>query len=161
MANHLVCQNRRRVHASIAKGRQKMSKKKMINLEQVRETASVSRRDFIKQGMAAGVCAATLAGCVTAPSAQDTNAGSTKWDYEVELLSLVLGRLDCRARSGRAMQGYPYSSSIRTSISAARCCTAAVRFRSAAATPASCVISLVRATGKDLSKCRRCTNRRR
>ena len=81
-----------------------MSKKKMINPEQVRETASVSRRDFIKQGMAAGVGAATLAGCVTAPSAQGTNAGGTKWDYEVDVLVIGAGAsgLPCAIRARNA-----------------------------------------------------------
>ena len=49
-----------------------MGRKKDSNFEEQknRDGNSVSRRDFIKQGMAAGVGAATLAGCVTAPSAQ-------------------------------------------------------------------------------------------
>ena len=51
-----------------------------------RESTSVSRRDFIKQGMAVGVGAAALGGCAATPSAQGTSADGIKWDYEADVV---------------------------------------------------------------------------
>jgi len=54
--------------------------------------------------MAAGVGAATLAGCVTAPAAQGTNAGGTKWDDEVDVVVIGAGAsgLPCAIRARNA-----------------------------------------------------------
>jgi hypothetical protein len=63
------------------------------------ESTSASRRDFLKQGMAAGVGAAALGGCAATPSAQATTPG--KWDYEVDVLVIGAGcsGLPCAIRA--------------------------------------------------------------
>ena len=65
------------------------------------ESTSVSRRDFIKQGMAAGVGAATLGACATTPSAQGTSPDGIKWDYEADLVVIGAGcsGLPCAIRA--------------------------------------------------------------
>ncbi|HZM44429.1 MAG TPA: FAD-dependent oxidoreductase [Burkholderiales bacterium] len=64
------------------------------------ESTSVSRRDFIKHGVAAGVGAATLGAAGTA-SAQGTSAGGIKWDYEADLVVIGAGcsGLPCAIRA--------------------------------------------------------------
>ena len=63
------------------------------------ESASVSRRDFIKRGMAAGVGAAALGGCATTPSRK--RQPPDKWDYEVDVLVIGAGcsGLPCAIRA--------------------------------------------------------------
>src|SRR5262245_60735314 len=65
------------------------------------ESTSVSRRDFIKQGVAAGVGAAALGGCAATPSAQGTGADGIKWDYEADLVVIGAGcsGLPCAIRA--------------------------------------------------------------
>ena len=65
------------------------------------ESTSVSRRDFIKQGMAAGVGAATLGACATTPSAQGTGPDGIKWDYEADVVVIGSGAsgLPCAIRA--------------------------------------------------------------
>ena len=64
------------------------------------EGASVSRRDFIKRGMAAGAGAAALGGCATG-AMQATNPASVQWDYEVDVLVIGAGcsGLPCAIRA--------------------------------------------------------------
>jgi hypothetical protein len=80
-----------------------MSKKRDIKPEErkPRESTSVSRRDFIKQGMAAGVGAAALGGCAATPSAQGMSPDGVKWDYEVDVLVIGSGAsgLPCAIRA--------------------------------------------------------------
>ena len=66
-----------------------------------RESSSVSRRDFIKQGMAAGVGAAALGGCAATPSAEGTSADGIKWDYEADVVVIGSGAsgLPCAIRA--------------------------------------------------------------
>jgi hypothetical protein len=80
-----------------------MGKKRDIKPEERRpgESASVSRRDFIKQGMAAGVGAAALGGCAATPSAQGTSPDGVQWDYDVDVLVIGAGAsgLPCAIRA--------------------------------------------------------------
>lgn len=64
-----------------------------------RDSTSISRRDFLKQGVAAGVGAATLGACAATPSAQATIPD--KWDYEVDVLVIGAGcsGLPCAIRA--------------------------------------------------------------
>ena len=66
-----------------------------------RESTSVSRRDFLKQGMAAGVGAAALGGCAATPSAQETSPDGIKWDYEADVVVIGSGAsgLPCAIRA--------------------------------------------------------------
>ena len=65
------------------------------------ESTSVSRRDFIKQGVAAGVGAATLGACATTPSAQGTSPDGITWDYEADVVVIGSGAsgLPCAIRA--------------------------------------------------------------
>lgn len=65
------------------------------------ESTSVSRRDFIKRGMAAGVGAAALGGCASNTVAQATSPDSIKWDYEADLVVIGAGcsGLPCAIRA--------------------------------------------------------------
>jgi len=65
------------------------------------ESTSVSRRDFIKQGVAAGVGAATLGACASTPSAQGTSPDGIKWDYEADVVVIGSGAsgLPCAIRA--------------------------------------------------------------
>ena len=65
------------------------------------ESTSVSRRDFLKQGVAAGVGAAALGGCAATPSAQGTSADGIKWDYEADVVVIGSGAsgLPCAIRA--------------------------------------------------------------
>jgi hypothetical protein len=54
------------------------------------ESTSVSRRNFIKGGVAAGVSAAALGGCATGAT-QATSADGITWDYEVDVLVIGAG----------------------------------------------------------------------
>jgi hypothetical protein len=67
-----------------------MAKKRDTKPEERKQDASVSRRNFLKQGMAAGVGvgAATLGGCAT-NAAQGTIPD--QWDYEVDVLVIGAG----------------------------------------------------------------------
>jgi hypothetical protein len=55
------------------------------------ESTSVSRREFIKRGAAAGVGAAALGGCATNAVSQAASPDSLTWDYEVDLLVIGAG----------------------------------------------------------------------
>jgi hypothetical protein len=68
------------------------------------EITSVSRRDFIKQGVAAGVSAAALGGCASNTVAQATSPDSIKWDYEADLVVIGAGcsGLPCAIRARNA-----------------------------------------------------------
>ena len=57
----------------------------------LQESTSVSRRNFIKQGMAAGVGAAALGGCASNTAAQATSPDSIQWDYEADLVVIGAG----------------------------------------------------------------------
>src|SRR5262245_54249674 len=63
------------------------------------ESTSVSRRDFIKQGVAAGVSAATLG--ASAPAAQGASPDGVKWDYEADVVVIGSGAsgLPCAIRA--------------------------------------------------------------
>jgi heterodisulfide reductase subunit A-like polyferredoxin len=79
-----------------------MSKKRDSNAE-VRKSGArepVSRRDFLKQGVAAGVGAAALGGCA-ATAGQATSPGDIQWDYEVDVLVIGSGAsgLPCAIRA--------------------------------------------------------------
>jgi len=65
------------------------------------ESMSVSRRDFIKRGVAAGVSAAALGGCASQTVAQRTSPGSIKWDYEADVVVIGAGAsgLPCAIRA--------------------------------------------------------------
>ena len=65
------------------------------------ESTSVSRRDFLKRGVAAGVGAAALGGCAATPSAQGTSPDGITWDYEVDVLVIGAGcsGLPCAIRA--------------------------------------------------------------
>ncbi len=80
-----------------------MAKKRDTRPEQQkpREGTSVSRREFIKQGMAAGVGAAALGGCASNTVAQGTSPDGITWDYEVDLLVIGAGAsgLPCAIRA--------------------------------------------------------------
>ena len=66
-----------------------------------REGTSVSRRDFIKRGVAAGVGAATLGSCASNPGAQAASPDSINWDYEADLVVIGAGAsgLPCAIRA--------------------------------------------------------------
>jgi hypothetical protein len=78
-----------------------MAKKRNTRSEEHRESTSVSRRNFLKRGVAAGVGAAALGGCVANPSAQETSADDIKWDYEVDVVVVGAGAsgLPCAIRA--------------------------------------------------------------
>ena len=65
------------------------------------ESTSVSRRDFLKQGLAAGVGATALGGCAATPSTQGTSADGIKWDYEADVVVIGSGAsgLPCAIRA--------------------------------------------------------------
>ena len=54
------------------------------------ESTSVSRRNFIKGGVAAGVSAAALGGCATGAT-QAASADGITWDYDVDVLVIGAG----------------------------------------------------------------------
>ena len=66
-----------------------------------REGTSVSRRDFIKRGVAAGVGAATLGSCASNPGAQAASPDSINWDYEADVVIIGSGAsgLPCAIRA--------------------------------------------------------------
>ena len=78
-----------------------MAKKRDTKSEErkPRESTSVSRRDFIKRGMAAGVGAAALGGCATGTGGQATHPDSITWDYEVDVLVIGSDRKSTRLNS--------------------------------------------------------------
>src|SRR5262245_43548079 len=55
-----------------------------------RENTAASRREFLKQGVAAGVGAAALGSAATT-SAQGASSGGIKWDYEADVVVLGAG----------------------------------------------------------------------
>ena len=57
----------------------------------LQESTSVSRRNFIKQGLVASVGAAALGGCASNTAAQSTSPDSIKWDYEADLVVIGAG----------------------------------------------------------------------
>ena len=65
------------------------------------ESTSVSRRNFIKQGLVASVGAAALGGCASNTAAQATSPDGIKWDYEADLVVIGAGcsRLPCAIRA--------------------------------------------------------------
>src|SRR4030095_13683628 len=65
------------------------------------ERKSVSRRDFLRRGMAAGVGATALGGCAATPSAPAATPDGITWDYEVDLLVIGAGAsgLPCAIRA--------------------------------------------------------------
>src|SRR5262245_22904825 len=65
------------------------------------DDASVSRRDFLRQSMAAGVGAAALGGCATNAVGQATSPDSFTWDYEADLVVIGAGcsGLPCAIRA--------------------------------------------------------------
>ena len=71
------------------------------NSQESQGSKSVSRRDFIKQGVAAGVGTAALGACAGIPSAQGTTADGIKWDYEVDVVVIGSGAsgLPCAIRA--------------------------------------------------------------
>ncbi len=79
-----------------------MTKKRDTKPDEGKERPSASRRDFLKQGVAAGVgaSAAALGGCAT-NAAQATNPGGMQWDYEVDVLVVGAGcsGLPCAIRA--------------------------------------------------------------
>jgi hypothetical protein len=77
-----------------------MAKKRDTQERKARDGASVSRRDFIKQGLATGVGAAALGGGVGEASAQGS-ADRIRWDYEVDVLVIGAGAsgLPCAIRA--------------------------------------------------------------
>ncbi len=79
-----------------------MGKKRDIKPEErrPRENTSVSRRNFIKRGMAAGVGAAALGGCAS-NATQATSPAGIQWDYEVDVLVIGSGAsgLPCAIRA--------------------------------------------------------------
>ena len=80
-----------------------MAKKRDAKPEErtLQESRSVSRRDFIKQGVAAGVGAAALGGCASNTVAQATSPDSIQWDYEADLVVIGAGcsGLPCAIRA--------------------------------------------------------------
>jgi hypothetical protein len=77
-----------------------MAKKRGTKPEERKERAALSRRDFLKQGVAAGVGAATLGGCATGAT-QGASAAVSQWDYEVDVLVVGAGcsGLTCAIRA--------------------------------------------------------------
>jgi hypothetical protein len=67
-----------------------MAKKRDTKPEERKQGTSVSRRDFLKQGVAASVGAATLGGCATGAT-QGTSPDGITWDYEVDVLVIGAG----------------------------------------------------------------------
>ena len=67
----------------------------------LQESTSVSRRNFIKQGLVASVGAAALGGCASNTAAQATSPDSIKWDYEADLVVIGAGcsGLPCAIRA--------------------------------------------------------------
>src|SRR5258706_3532107 len=65
------------------------------------ESTSVSRRDFIKRGMAAGVGAAALGGSARDAVAPTTSSRSIKWDYEADPVGIGArwSRMPCAIRA--------------------------------------------------------------
>jgi FAD binding domain len=80
-----------------------MAKKRDTRLEKrgSEKIPSVSRRDFIKQGVVAGVGAAALGGCASTTGAQATSPASIQWDYEADLVVIGSGAsgLPCAIRA--------------------------------------------------------------
>lgn len=80
-----------------------MARKRSARLEQrgPQNSAAVSRRDFLKQGVAASVGAAALGGCATASGTQATRPDSIQWDYEADLVVIGAGAsgLPCAIRA--------------------------------------------------------------
>ena len=68
------------------------------------ESTAASRREFLKQGVAAGVGAAALGGCAATPSAQGTSPDGIKWDYEADVVIIGSGAsgLPCAIRARQA-----------------------------------------------------------
>jgi len=67
----------------------------------LRESTSVSRREFIKRGVAAGVGTAALGGCASNTVGQGKDSGSIQWDYEADLVVIGAGcsGLPCAIRA--------------------------------------------------------------
>jgi hypothetical protein len=65
------------------------------------DSTSVSRRDFLKQGVVVGVGATALGGCAATPSTQGTSADGIKWDYEADVVVIGAGcsGLPCAIRA--------------------------------------------------------------
>ena len=65
------------------------------------ESTSVSRRNFIKRGVAAGVGAAALGGCASNTVEQATSPDDIKWDYEADVVIIGSGAsgLPCAIRA--------------------------------------------------------------
>jgi glycine/D-amino acid oxidase-like deaminating enzyme len=80
-----------------------MAKKRNTKAEkpEPQESASLSRRDFIKQGVAASVGAAALGGCASTTGAQVTSPEGIQWDYEADLVVIGAGAsgLPCAIRA--------------------------------------------------------------
>ena len=80
-----------------------MAKRRETKAEELKaqENTSVSRRDFITRGMAAGVGAAALGGCASNTVAEVTRSDGIKWDYEVDLVVIGAGcsGLPCAIRA--------------------------------------------------------------
>ena len=124
------------------------------------ENTQVSRRDFLRQGVAAGVGAATLGGCAATPSAQGTSADGITWDYEVDVLVIGAGcsGLPCAIRARDAGlnvlvidQNYDVGGKMLHSGG---------QVALGGGDPCQCGTLPGRATRRDFSRCRRCTSRR-
>lgn len=79
-----------------------MTRKRAVEPEERSEaTVSASRRDFLKQSVAAGVGATALSGCAATPSAQRASAGDIGWDYTVDVVVIGSGAsgLPCAIRA--------------------------------------------------------------
>jgi hypothetical protein len=65
------------------------------------DNTSISRRNFIKRGVAAGVGTAALGGCAGATVGQGKDSSSIQWDYEADLVVIGAGcsGLPCAIRA--------------------------------------------------------------